>query len=294
MAMRTGTTAGAVFVVSVLCTFGATSGGPAVAEDAPDALVARGDYLVNSILACGNCHTPMGPEGPDFTRALSGGLQFDEPPFTVSAPNLTADPTGLGEWSDEEIRRALVEGLGRDGRPLAPVMPYSWYNALSERDLSAVIAYLRTVPAVEHTVPDPVYRVVIHTPPAPGAEAPIPKEARTDPVSQGHYLATIGHCMECHTARLEDGLPDFAGGWGRGGMAFPGPWGISVAANITQDPEWGIGAWTDEEIARAITQGISHDGTPLFPPMAFGYYARMTDEDVAALVAWLRTVPPLQ
>src|SRR5690606_19131925 len=107
MAMRTGTTAGAVFVVSVLCTFGATSGGPAVAEDAPDALVARGDYLVNSILACGNCHTPMGPEGPDFTRALSGGLQFDEPPFTVSAPNLTADPTGLGEWSDEEIRRAL-------------------------------------------------------------------------------------------------------------------------------------------------------------------------------------------
>ena len=74
---------------------------------------------------------------------------------------------------------------------------------------------------------------------------------------------------------------------------FPGPWGVSVSAIITSDGEDGLGDWTDEEIVRAITEGISRDGTPLFPPMGFGYYANMTADDLAALVAYLRTVPPL-
>lgn len=276
----------ALAVGALIASAGLGQGAQAAAD------VARGDYLVNSILACGNCHTPIGPQGPDFSKALSGGLMFDEEPFTVQASNLTPDPaTGLGAWTDEEVKRAIVEGFGRDGRPLAPVMPYSWYGALSADDLDSVVAYLRTVPAIESKTADPVYKMPIHAPPAPGAEAPIDPATLTDPVSQGHYLAMIGHCFECHTTPGATGLPDFANGFGKGGMHFPGPWGVSISANITQDRDVGIGAWTDDEIKEAVTQGIEAGGRQLFPPMAFGYYARLTPTDLDALIAFLRTVP---
>src|SRR3981189_3760513 len=71
----------------------------------------RGGYLVNTIMTCNNCHTPMGPNGPQFDKALSGGLRFNEPPFDVTPSNLTPDPeTGLGRWSDADIKKALPEG----------------------------------------------------------------------------------------------------------------------------------------------------------------------------------------
>jgi mono/diheme cytochrome c family protein len=170
-------------------------------------------------------------------------------------------------------------------------MPYSWYGALTVDDLDSVVAYLRTVPAVANKTADPVYQMPIHAPPAPGAEAPVDAATLTDPVSRGHYLAMIGHCFECHTTPSATGLPDFANGFGKGGMQFPGPWGVSISANITQDPDVGIGAWTDDEIKAAVTQGIERGGRELFPPMGFGYYAHLTPDDLDALVAFLRTVP---
>ena len=78
---------------------------------------------------------------------------------------------------------------------------------------------------------------------------------------------------------------------GAGGFDFPGPWGVSTSRNITSSKEKGIGAWTDDEIKRAITQGISRDGSHLKPPMGFQYYATVTPDDLDAIVAWLRTVP---
>jgi hypothetical protein len=89
-------------------------------------------------------------------------------------------------------------------------------------------------------------------------------------------------------------------GLGRGGRPFPPREGTpggtppSIAANITSHPTAGIGAWTDQEIARAITQGVSRDGRALKPPMAFSFYAGLKDGDLAAIIAYLRTVPPLQ
>jgi len=259
---------------------------------ATDDLVARGDYLVNTVMACGNCHTPQGPDGPQMDRAFAGGLPFLEPAFDVHASNITQDvATGIGGWSDEDIKRALTEGVRPNGVPLAPIMPSTFYKVLSPRDLDAVVAYLRTIPPIENAVPDPRYKVTIEAHPLPGAEAPIAEAEREgDPVREGFYLATIAHCMECHIGRV-DGVPDPAL-MGAGGMAFPGPWGTSVAANISSDPEHGIGAWSDEEIVAAITKGVSRDGRPLKPPMGYPYYARMTGDDLAALVAWLRTVPP--
>lgn len=252
----------------------------------------RGRYLVTTVMACGNCHTPVGPAGPDMARALSGGLTFDEPPFTVTAPNLTSDPkTGLGEWTDAEIKAALVEGVRRDGTPLAPVMPSSFYHVLSPTDLDAIVAYLRTLPPVENTVPGPDYRQHIEAKPLPGAEKPILEAARdADVVTEGFYLTTIAHCMECHT-RWTDGHPDPIEGLGAGGREFPGPWGTSVAANITPDPEAGIGKWSDEEVKTAITQGVRPDGTKLKPPMGYGYYHSIDGADLDAIVAYLRTIP---
>ena len=265
---------------------------------------ARGAYLVDTIMACGNCHTPRDGDGkPIAERALSGGLTFNTPAFVTTAPNITPDKeTGIGSWSDAEIKRALIEGSRPDhgrlaGVPLAAIMPANFYKALLPDDLDAIIAYLRSVKPIRNEVPDPVYKVPVRRDPYPDADAGFNKAMLADPVGRGAYLVTIGHCMECHSA-WSRGVSDFKAGLGRGGRTFPpregSPKGApgSVAANITSHPTAGIGGWTDAEIARAITHGIGRDGRPLTQPMAYGYYAALKPADLADIVAYLRTVPP--
>jgi len=277
----------------------AVSGG-ASAETA----VARGDYLVNTIMACGNCHSPRDADGKFIAgKALSGGLTFDTPAFLATAPNITPDKdTGIGAWSDAEIKRALVEGIRPDhgklaGVALAAIMPANFYKGLLPDDLAAVVAYLRTVPAVRNEVAPPVYRMPVKRDAYPDADAGFTAAMMSDPARHGAYLATIGHCMECHAA-WSKGVSDYTSGLGRGGRIFPlregmpgGP--TSIAANITQHPTKGIGAWSDADFGRAITHGISRDGHALKPPMAYGFYAGLKDGDLKDIIAWLRTVPPL-
>jgi mono/diheme cytochrome c family protein len=256
-------------------------------------LVERGDYLVNGILTCGNCHTPRGPGGVfDDAKRLSGGPQvFDEPAFTVKGANITPDKaTGIGEWSAEELKRALRDGVRPNGVPLAPIMPTGFYKVFTPRDLDAVVAYVRSVPPVANAVQPPVYKAAFAAASPPGADTAMSEADLADPAKRGFYLVTIGHCMECHTP-LADGHHDFTR-LGRGGQTFRGPWGETVARNITSHKDKGLGAWSDDEIKRAITQGISRDGSRLKPPMAFPLYARLTPEDQSAIVAYLRTVPP--
>jgi mono/diheme cytochrome c family protein len=266
----------------------------------------RGNYLVNTIMACGNCHSPRDAEGRMIPeKAFSGGLSFTTPAFIATAPNITPDvETGIGGWSDAEIRRALVEGLRPDhgrlaGVPLAAIMPANFYRALLPDDLAAIVAYLRTIKPVRGEAPDPVYKAPVHRDPYPDAQAGFDKTMFADPVRRGAYLVAIGHCMECHSA-WSRGVSDYAHGLGRGGRVFPpregSPPGTpdSVAANITSDPAAGIGAWSDQEIGRAITQAIARDGRRLKPPMAYGFYAGIKDADLADIIAYLRTVPPLQ
>jgi hypothetical protein len=220
-------------------------------------------------------------------------------------PNITPDSeTGIGSWSDAEIRRALIEGIRPDhghlsGVPLAAIMPANFYKALLPDDLDAVIAYLRTVKPIRNQVPDPVYKGAVRRDPYPDADAGFNKSMFADPVKRGGYLVTIGHCMECHSA-WSRGVSDFKGGLGHGGRVFPlredspDATTTSTAANITSHPTAGIGAWTDAETIRAITQGVARDGRPLKPPMAYGYYAALKATDLADIVAYLHTVPPLQ
>jgi mono/diheme cytochrome c family protein len=267
--------------------------------------VERGNYLVNSIMACGNCHSPRDTEGKLIAdRALSGGLAFNTPPFIATAPNITPDKeTGIGGWSDAEIKRALIEGArpghGRlAGVPLAAIMPANFYKALLPEDLDAVVAYLRSVKPIRNQVPDPVYKAPVRRDSYPDADAGFSKAMLADPVKRGAYLVTIGHCMECHSA-WSRGVSDFKGGLGGGGRVFPpregSPEGTpgTVVPNITAHPTAGLGGWSDAEIIRAVTHGVARDGRPLKPPMAYGYYADLKSSDLADIVAYLRSVPAL-
>ena len=253
----------------------------------------RGGYLVNTLMTCNNCHTPIGPQGPDFSKALSGGLTFDEPPFKVTAANITPDPeTGIGKWTDAQIKTLMRKGVRPDGTNVAPIMPTGFYEVLTEKDLDAIVAYLRTVKPVKNETPAPVYKMAFQRDIMPGGEKPMNESDLADPVKRGFYLATAAHCMECHTP-MERGKHDFTK-LGAGGMEFPGPWGKSVSRNITSSKEKGLGAWTDAEIKAAITQGVHRDGSKLKPPMGYPFYARMTPQDLDPVIAWLRTVPPVE
>ena len=256
--------------------------------------VERGRYLVDTVMTCHNCHTPKGPAGDVADKALSGFLSFDEPPFKVTASNITPDKdTGIGAWSDAELKKFMTTGVRPNGVPVAPIMPTGYYKILVPNDLDAIVAYLRTVKAIKNEVPAPVYNIAMEQEVPPGGEKPFTAADMNDKVKRGFYLATIAHCMECHTP-MDKGQHLFGTRLGTGGQKFPGPWGESTARNITSHKTAGIGDWTDAEIKRAITQGLRKDGSPLKPPMGFGYYAKMTDDDVDAVMAWLRTVPPLE
>jgi mono/diheme cytochrome c family protein len=268
--------------------------------------IEHGSYLVNTIMACGNCHTPRDAGGkPIADRALSGGgLTLATPAFVATASNITPDAeTGIGSWSDAEIKQALLAGMRPNhghlaGVPLAAVMPTNFYKALLPDDLDAIVAYLHTVKPIRNEIVDPVYKAPVHRDPYPEAEAGFDKTNFADPVRRGAYLATIGHCMECHSA-WSRGVSDFSNGLGRGGRVFPAREGEpagppTVAANITSDSIAGIGAWTDREIGRAITTGVARDGHALKPPMAYRYYAGLKAADLADIIAYLRAVPPLQ
>jgi len=255
-----------------------------------DALLERGTYLMQSISACGNCHTPQGPDGPIPGMELAGMADFFEvPEFKIHTPNITPDPeTGIGNWTDEQIIAAIREGRRPDGSIIGPFMPIGLYRNLSDNDVKAIVAYLRQVPAVRHEVPRSTFNIPL--PPSYGPPvANVPDVPRDDPVTYGRYLAgPVGHCIECHTPMTETG-PDFANQLGAGGVVFPGPWGNSVSANITPTE---LAEHTDDEIKTMITTGTRPDGSKMLPPMPYAYYANIADEDLDAIVAYLRSLPP--
>jgi mono/diheme cytochrome c family protein len=261
--------------------------------------VERGKYLVESIMGCGNCHTPVGPNGPILDKALSGGPPIGEGnAFTAIPSDITPDPgTGIGKWTDAEIKTAIRQGRrplnSQNGSTLiGPPMPFGQYRGIADADIDAVVSYLRTVPAVRNAVAKSTYNIPL--PPAwgPPIDKPITAPPSSDEVAYGAYLAgPLGHCVECHTPMGPDHRQQFATLRGAGGMQFNGPWGLSVAKNITSDPEQGLGKWTDAEIERAIRSGIDKDGHALKPPMGYGYYSKISADDMAALIAWLRSLP---
>jgi mono/diheme cytochrome c family protein len=267
-----------------------------VSQAAGETLVERGAYLVNSVMNCHGCHTPRGPNGLDLSRALSGGPQvFDETDYKVVGSNITPDKeTGIGSWSDAELKKFFVTGVKPNGVKAAPIMPYEFYTVLTARDLDALVAYLKSVPPARREMPMPEYRRASKPETPTYAGAQMTDSDMTDRLSRGRYLLSISHCLECHTPEGRSEVHDFASATGKGGRKFLGPWGESESRNITSHPASGLGQWSDDEIKRAITRGIGRDGRQLKPPMAYAAYATMTAQDLDAIVAFLRTMPPLQ
>ncbi len=251
----------------------------------------RGKYLMEGVVACGNCHFVRGDKGqPLLEKGLSGGMLFDEPPFKAYAANITPDKdTGIGKWTDAQLAKAIREGVRPDKSLIGPPMPIEFYRHMSDADLAAIIAYLRAQPAVKNAVPKSTYNM-----PLPPSYGPAIKEVKaptmSNKVKYGEYLANIGHCMECHTPRNAKGML-LHDKLGAGGMVFNGPWGASVARNLTPDAS-GLKDWTDTQIAKAIREGFDRNGQHYKPPMGFDFYKNINDADMGALIAYLRSLKP--
>ena len=264
---------------------------PAAADPA---LVERGKYLAD-VTGCMFCHTPFGPNGaPDMNKAWAGGLEVPEKVGTWRSPNITPDPeTGIGKWTDEQIIAAIREGKRPDGTMIKAIMPYLFYNAMSDDDAKALVAFLRTVPPVANKV-ERSTEIKIPDIPAP---KPTGKPPGDDPVARGAYLTSLMHCVMCHTPPGKDGMPDmskaFAGGFP---MEIPlmGT-GVLYSSNITPDKKTGIGEYTDEQLVTALREMKKKDGSPILGPMALyqmGWY-RLEEEDVKGIVAFLRSIKPI-
>ena len=271
--------------------------------------VARGQYLVNQVMACGTCHTPRerdwprGGERADL--ALAGNVVgLPSQGIKLWVPNLTPDvETGLGGWSDDEIGRAIRDGVGKDGRLLFPLMPFTSYQHVSDEDLRAIVAYLRTVPRVRRAPTLAknevglvgsflVNRGVMHHRPARDVRAPRP----ADTLAYGQYVLRLGHCGECHAATStgphDAGDEGFLSGWDQA-QVTPGI-GKVYFRNLTPDRQTGLGAYTTAEIKAALRAGKRLDGKPMAAPMSLftPHLSGLSEADVDALVAYLKSVPP--
>lgn len=260
-----------------------------------EALLKRGAYLMNGPVACANCHTPRAPDfsflpGKDF----AGGFKIIDSGFEVYSANITPDKeTGIGSWTDAQIITAIRTGKSREGKIIFPPMPVPTYNNMSDQDVRAIVAFLRTVKPVHNEVPESKYKMPQQAmPPAKGRPAP----PASNKVAYGGYIVNaLAHCFECHTGPDANGAPDFEHLRGAGGMLITLAPGATVRpANITSDPETGIGKWSDADIKKALTQGVRPDGRHLAPPMPYPFFKNMTDQDIDAVIAYLRTVPPIR
>lgn len=257
----------------------------------------RGRYLVEGPAHCFMCHSQV-----DWTRegfppkpGTEGGGQSPFPEEALpwlTAPNISPDPeTGSGRWTDDQLRRAVRQGIGADGRTLFPMMPYKLFHDMSDDDLDAVVAYLRSTPPVRREVPPtklpPPVKESLRLLPPPGEVAP---PDRSSPVKYGEYLTKIANCTGCHTPLDATGTPILGMEWA-GGLNLVGPWGDVHSVNLTTDPS-GIPYYSEDHFLKVIRTG-NPGGRPLNNIMPWGYFRKMTDEDLKAIFAYLKTLAPV-
>jgi len=265
------------------------------------ARLARGTYLVNSVTDCLDCHSEHDwstHDAPILPGTLASGQDMTMLkgfPGQVNAPNITPDPeTGAGAWSDDQLARAIREGVGHDGRALFPMMPYPDFRGLSDEDLASIVVYLRSLPPVRKqrqptTLIFPV-RYLIRSVPQP-LDAPVPEPDLSTPEKRGAYLVGIAGCSDCHTPQDAHGQPlpgmDFSGGF-----VLDGPWGRAVSANITPDPS-GIPYYDAALFTQTMRTGFVKS-RQLNQIMPWHTYRGMTDEDLGAVFAYIKTLKPVK
>jgi mono/diheme cytochrome c family protein len=273
-------------------------------EATPDRL-ARGKYLTDHVVGCTTCHTQRdwtkfsGPANVE--RLGAGGDAFSlGPAGVVYAKNIT--PAAIGSWSDGELLRAVTSGVSRDGTPLFPLMPYPHFGAMDQEDVHVVLAYIRSLKAIENSdIPErdlnfPLY-LIVRTIPKPAN--PQPRPPVSDKLAYGRYMLRSALCSDCHTPIDEQGTPlpgmDFAGG-----MEIIETGYRVRSANITPDADTGIGTWTEQQF---VDKFKAFENTPPAAlsdlerrqntPMPWTAYAGMTREDLAAIYAALREQRPI-
>jgi mono/diheme cytochrome c family protein len=126
------------------------------------------------------------------------------------------------------------------------------------------------------------------------ATAQKPAAPPADPIARGAYLSIVGGCNDCHTPGTLYGGPDTTRLLSGSELGWTGAWGTTYARNLTPDVETGIGSWSEADIIKALKLGQRPDGSPLLPPMPWPNYSRMTDEDLAALAAYLKSIPAVK
>jgi mono/diheme cytochrome c family protein len=246
------------------------------------ASIARGRHLSRAISKCVDCH------GDD----LGGKVVFEAMPMAqVVAPNLTSGRGGIAaNRTDDDFLRAVRHGIGPGGRALV-LMPARNYWHMGDADVGSLIAYLRTLPAVDRELPPTKFGLLGRVLLLKGdlndmfeakgmdhaARRPAPPAADTT-AEYGRYLTEIGGCTGCHG-------PSLSGG------PIPGaPPDTKPSANIT--PE-GIGTWTEADFFKALREGMRPNGIAIDSTiMPIRLTREMTDQETKAIYMYLRTVPP--
>ena len=308
----------------------------AVVDEGGQTPAERGAYLMNVVSACGFCHTPLLPNGTrDLDKLYSGidcFVDLDSPTFEddggttgcLSTRNLTPDPTGLGAKTDDQIKNAFRNGVRTDGKKLVPIMPWYIFHNMSDDDADAIVAYLRSLPPVSHTVkpnqvPFSLYNDGIPVPQLPfiaswesvvplvDNEIPFPAGGTNNTSAmRGRYLTSaVGLCIDCHTPEASpfglklDMTKAFAGG-----KVFPkGQLGLIDASypaaiatrNLTSDMT-GLGGWSKAQIKAAIAEGRDRDNKAVCAATHGGVispYAALEPSDLDDIVEYLANLAPV-
>ncbi len=267
------------------------------AVTADEDLIKRGEYNLRAA-GCISCHTKK-EDGAPF---LAGGRAIESPFGTFYGPNITPDKeTGIGNWSVDDLVRALTEGRGPDGRHYYPALPYTSYTRMKREDIEAIWAYLQSIEPVRlenkpHELvwfarfrPALRFWNVLHL--RPGEF--VPRESESDEWNRGAYLVNaMAHCAECHSPRTRTGGLDprllFAG------QRLPDG---SVIPNITPDRETGIGRWTQRHIVRYLDTGMDPDGDFAGGSMADVIEhgtTHLSNQDLRAMAVYLMSLEPIR
>jgi predicted acetyltransferase len=279
--------------------------------------VARGRYLANGVGRCFWCHSPQTNSDPALPKpeTLGAGDVLDKS-VPIVAPNLTPDAeTGLGRWTDAQIIRAVREGIGADGRRLRSDHPAAYYSVMTDDDAIALVAYLRSLRPIRRVLPRSApqtdFRETVQQPVKPASSA------GGTPEERGAYLVQLAECMGCHTTTTADGKPFRAMQFGGGrrfietrmgfGYEVGGDGAFSAAsepslqkgervvasANLTRDPS-GIPYYTPELFIQTIRSGKVAGVRRLSSAMPWIHFRTLTDDDLRAIFAYLRSVPPVR
>lgn len=274
-------------------------------KDSVKMMVERGEYLAHNVTQCIDCHSirdtgrfsmPVVPG----TEGGGSGFPFGKEegvPGMVTPPNIT--PFALKDWTDEEIIRAITQGVNKKGDTLFPIMPYHSYSRMTKNDILSIVAYIRTLKSIDRTVPARKLEIPMSMlGPLPAVNLDNNRMPDlSDKVKYGQYLITAAVCSECHTPMGPQG-PDFSKMFA-GGFVFNTPMFKVGVANITPDSITGIGLWTEEVFINKFRNNAA-DKMVISRPgrentiMPWAEYGKMKDEDLKAIYAFLRTVKPVK